>query len=242
MRKLVQGFALALSMLSTLPFLRVHNFYKGINGYSVMFYPLVGALLGLILALGYTFLSHYFAPLHVSLIILALWAVLTGALHLDGLSDSIDGFFVAKERSLAVMKDPNVGAMGMVFTVVFILVKASALLYISSWFSLILVLMLARYNAVLAIYFLPYISKQGMGSLAKEEFDTPKLFLSSLMVLIALVLTPHGWILLLGSLLGLVAMGYFFLKRYGGLSGDMYGFIIEMSELILLHVMLLAAL
>ena len=47
--KILKGFALAVSMLTTLPFFKVHDFFKGINGYAVMFYPLVGAMLGFIL-------------------------------------------------------------------------------------------------------------------------------------------------------------------------------------------------
>ncbi len=238
MKKIFKGFALAINMLTIFPFFTIHDFYKGINGYSVMFYPLVGFIIGLFLALFYTLLIHYFPPLHVSLIILALWAIFTGALHLDGLSDSIDGFFVPKERALEVMKDPNVGAMGMIFTVLFILLKGSALLHVSTLFQLPLILMLARYNTVLAIYFYPYLSKNGMGALAKEEFTAKQLLFSSLIILIFVSLTPDGWILLLASLLSLGVIQYFFIKRYGGFSGDMYGFTIEMSELILLHAMI----
>ncbi|MEO1937495.1 MAG: adenosylcobinamide-GDP ribazoletransferase, partial [Sulfurimonas sp.] len=49
LQKIASGFALAFSMLSIIPFFKVHNFYKGINGYAVLFYPLVGFLLGLLL-------------------------------------------------------------------------------------------------------------------------------------------------------------------------------------------------
>ncbi len=238
MKKIISGFALAINMLTVTPFFKIHNFYKGINGYSVMFYPLIGLIIGLFLAFSYELLSNYFPALHVSIIILALWAIITGGLHLDGLSDSIDGFFVSKERALEVMKDPNVGAMGMIFTLIFILLKGSALLHVNTWFVLPLLLMLARYNAVLAIYFYPYLSKNGMGALAKKEFTTKQLLISTLMVLVAVGFTPNGWILLISSLFTLGIIQYFFIKRYGGLSGDMYGFIIEMSELILLHVMI----
>ena len=59
MNRIFKGFALALSMLSIIPFFKVHDFYKGINGYAVMFYPLVGFLLGLILYLTYSLLNPY---------------------------------------------------------------------------------------------------------------------------------------------------------------------------------------
>ena len=44
--KTLKGFLLAFNMLSIIPFFKVHDFYKGINGYAVMFYPLVGFILG----------------------------------------------------------------------------------------------------------------------------------------------------------------------------------------------------
>jgi cobalamin 5'-phosphate synthase/cobalamin synthase len=239
MRDIFQGFALAFGMLSTLPFIKVHTFYKGINGYGVMFYPLVGALLGVILALSYTFLSNFFPPLHVSIMVLALWVVITGALHLDGFSDTIDGLFVSKQRSFEVMKDPNIGAMGMIFTLIMILLKASALLHVSDFFELIFILMLARYNSVLAIYLYPYLSKNGMGALAKEEFGSKELFFSTLMVLAVLFFSTNALLLLSISLINLYLLKLFFIKRYGGFTGDIYGFVIEFSELVLLHVIIL---
>ena len=66
MKNIFKGFALAVSMLTVIPFFKVHDFNKGINGYAVMFYPLVGFLLGLILLTiivgilcGYTYYSIF---------------------------------------------------------------------------------------------------------------------------------------------------------------------------------------
>ena len=239
MRKFFQGFALAVNMLSIFPFFKVHDFFKGINGFAVMFYPLVGLILGSVLALLQYLLSGIFPDLHVSIMILVLWVLFSGALHLDGFSDTVDGLFVPKKRSFEVMKDPNVGAMGMVFSVVFLLLKASALLHVTHWTQLALILMLARYNAVLAIYFYPYLSKNGMGFLAKKEFTFKHLIFSTFSVIGVVLFTLNGWILLFVSIFAFLMMKIFFIRRYGGFSGDIYGFVIEMTELILLHVIIL---
>ena len=70
--KLLKGFALAWNMLSILPFFKVHNFFKGINGYSAMFYPLVGFILGSLLW-AISFLLHGYVPTaHLSVIIFTL--------------------------------------------------------------------------------------------------------------------------------------------------------------------------
>lgn len=236
--KIWMGFSVAVSMLTTLPFFRVHDFFKGINGYAVMFYPLVGFALGGILYGVSIVLEPYIPSIHLHVLLFALWVILTGALHLDGLSDSVDALFVSKERAVEVMKDSHIGAMGMTYTAVFLILKASVLIAIDALWALPLILMLARFNTVLAIYFFAYIRENGMSTLAKEEFTKAQLIVSILMVLITSLLFPAGLLLLAVSLLCLLFFKLWFTKRFGGFSGDLYGFMIEGSELILLHVIL----
>jgi adenosylcobinamide-GDP ribazoletransferase len=233
------GFALAVSMLTILPFFRVHDFFKGINGYAVMFYPLVGALLGSLLWGIYLLGASYFPETHLRLILFFLWIVLTGALHLDGFADTVDGLFVPKERAEAVMKDPHVGGMGMIFTGAFLLLKASALWHLEALWALPLILMFSRFNAVLAIYFYPYIRPQGMSSLAKAEFTPVQLAAATFTVFAALLFVPQGGTLLAAALLVLLLTGAFFTRRLGGFSGDVYGFMIEVTEVVVLNLLLI---
>ena len=238
MKKLFEGFALAVSMLSIIPFFKVHDFYKGINGYAVMFYPLVGFFLGLILYAVSLVITPFFSPFHEGIIIFSLWVLLTGALHLDGLSDTIDGLFVDKKRALEVMKDPHNGGMGMVFSVVFLLLKASCVAAMEgTLYFLPLVLLLSRLNTVFQIYFYPYISKNGMGSLAKEEL-TSKELLIALSYSSLLIVLFGSYTLVLGALFVMFVTKSIFLKRYGGFTGDIYGFSIEITELLLLHIII----
>ena len=238
MTNFFKGFALAVSMLTIIPFFKIHNFFKGINGYAVMSYPLVGFLIGLILWATHTFLTPYFTPLHVGIIIFTLWIVLTGALHLDGFSDTIDGLFVNKERSLEVMKDPNTGGMGMIFTVTFLILKASSLASLEAFYLLPIVLMLSRLNAVLAIYNYPYVSPNGMSTLAKEELTKTQVVIAVLYSLAFIILFPASTLIIF-SLITLWLIKSFFIKRYGGFTGDIYGFSIEVTELVLLNAILL---
>jgi len=233
MSKIFKGFALALSMLTTLPFFRVHDFYRGINGYAVMFYPLVGFFLGAILYAVSLFLEPYFPHFHLAIILFALWVVLTGALHLDGFADTIDGLFVPKERSLEVMKDPHNGGMGMTFGAVFLILKASSLIALHNYALLPLVLLLPRLMVVFCIYFFPYVSG-GMSQLAKEELQSKQVFVALLYSLVFIFLY-NAWFLLAASLLIMLLVKRFFIKRYGGFTGDIYGFTIEVTELFLLN-------
>ncbi|WP_321779444.1 adenosylcobinamide-GDP ribazoletransferase [Sulfurimonas sp.] len=236
MKNILKGFALSLSMLTSLPFFKVHNFYKGINGYAVMFYPLVGFLLGVALWLTHSLLFNYFQAEHLGIIIFTLLVILTGALHLDGLSDTIDGLFVPKQKALEVMKDPHTGGMGMIFSIVFLILKASTFVAFEAYYLLPVVLMFSRFNAVLAIYLFPYISKNGMGTLAKEELKSSHVLIAFIYIM---VLSLFSFWLFILSILILFVIKTFFVKRYGGFSGDIYGFTIEVTELILLNAILL---
>jgi len=231
--KLFYGFSLAFNMLTIIPFFKVHDFFKGINGYSVTFYPLVGFILGLILWGVHSALEGLIPNTHLLVIIFTLWVTLTGALHLDGFSDSIDGLFVRKEKALEVMKDSHVGGMGMSFTFVFLTLKLSSLIYLEAIYLLPVILMFSRLNAALAIYFYDYISS-GVGALLKEEFVLRyllfALFYSFLLAYFFSFLAAFSLCILV-----LIICAKFFTARLGGLTGDIYGFIIEVTELALLN-------
>lgn len=235
--KILQGFALAFSMLTIIPFFKVHDFFKGINAYSAMFYPLVGFILGTILWATHTFLTPYLPTPHLSVFLFALWITLTGALHLDGFSDSIDGLFVSKERALEVMKDSHVGGMGMSFTFVFLALKLSSLIYFDAFYLLPIILMISRLNATLAIYLFEYVSG-GVSLLIKEELALKHILFALLYVLLITALFSSMSLLLLSGVV-LIVLAKFFTARLGGLNGDIYGLIIEVTELALLNLIII---
>lgn len=231
--KYFQAFALSLNMLTIIPFFKVHNFYKGINGLSAAFYPLIGFLLGSLLWATHTLLQNSLPSAHLGVIIFALWVLLTGALHIDGLSDTIDGLFVSSQKSLEVMKDSHVGGMGMTFTFVFLLLKLSSVMALDTYSLFPVILMFSRLNAVLAIYFFKYVSS-GVGALLKEELTLKMLLVTILFSLGVASFFSFSSAFLLSSFV-LLLVGKFFTARVGGMSGDMYGFLIEVTELLLLN-------
>jgi len=231
--KILKAFALAFNMLTIIPFFKVHDFHKGINGTSALFYPLVGFVIGAILWGTHSLLESHLPVTHLAVIIFALWILLTGALHLDGLSDTIDGLFVSKDKALEVMKDSHVGGMGMVFTLVFLALKLSSVIHFEAYYLLPVILMFSRLNAVMAIYFYEYVSG-GIGKLIKNELLRNHLFIAVFYSLFISFFFSASFMLVIAFLL-LLILAKFFTSRLGGLSGDIYGFIIELTELILLN-------
>ena len=231
--RFLKGFALAFNMMSIIPFFKVHDFFKGINGYSAMFYPLVGFILGSILWATHSLLDSHMPSTHEAVIIFGMWVLLTGALHLDGFSDSVDGLFVSKNKALEIMKDSHVGGMGMTFTIVFLLLKLSSIIHFEAYYLLPVILMLSRLNATLGIYFYNYISS-GVGKLIKEELNLKHIFFTlSYSIPIAFIFNFLDALLI--SILVLILTAQFFKKRLDGLTGDIYGFVIELTELVLLN-------
>lgn len=98
-------------------------------GRSLLWYPLVGLLLGLLLWGAHLLLGQTPALLQAA-IILALWVGLSGGLHLDGLADTADawvGGFGDRERTLTIMKDPRSGPIAVVVLVLLLLLKFAGL-------------------------------------------------------------------------------------------------------------------
>ena len=110
------AFWIALQFLSSLP-VRLPGMPEPRQvGRSLLCYPLVGLLFGLLLWLANHLLYGAPTALHAAML-LTLWVLLSGALHLDGLADSADawlGGFGDRERTLQIMKDPRSGPIAVV--------------------------------------------------------------------------------------------------------------------------------
>ncbi|WP_258959228.1 adenosylcobinamide-GDP ribazoletransferase [Paenibacillus tyrfis] len=142
---------------------------------SVVFYPFVGLVLGLITAAAGLLLTSVLPPLPGAALLLGIWVMLTGALHLDGLMDTADGILShrSRERMLEIMKDSRVGAMGVIAAVLVLLLKWSLLTELlpaaaaggqgTLWLLLVLVPLWSRWYMVIAIACWPYARQAGSG-------------------------------------------------------------------------------
>jgi len=213
---------------------------------SMAFFPLVGLLLGLLLALGYYLLSSLFAKPLVLWLILALLAFLTRGLHLDGFADTMDGLASGgtKEKILEVMRDSRIGAFGVISLILLLGTKYLALDQIlnpSLPRSLILMAVMGRNSMVLVCYRSPYArSDGGLGGPFTEHLGVRELVLSlTSAFLFALLLMGLKGVLVFSGI-GLFSFGYrfFFIKRIGGVTGDILGAANELAELLSLLLLL----
>ncbi|SHN73682.1 cobalamin-5'-phosphate synthase [Paenibacillus sp. ov031] len=119
--------AAAFQFLSRFPVKMQLDFAPPILRESVVYYPLVGAIIGLCVWLGGALMGALLPSFPAAVLTLTLWVWLTGGLHLDGWMDTADGLlsYRTRERMLEIMKDSRVGAMGVIACVLLLMMKAA---------------------------------------------------------------------------------------------------------------------
>lgn len=229
---------IALQFLSSLP-VRLPGMPEPRQiGRSLLYYPLVGLLFGVVLWLASHLLQGTAAPLHAALL-LTLWVVLSGALHLDGLADSADawlGGFGDRERTLRIMKDPRSGPIAVVTLVLVLLLKFCALWVLveqGAGASLVLAPVVGR-AALLGLFMgTPYVRPGGLGQALADHL--PKA--AAAWVLAGTSLTAvllGGWQVFEVLLLAVLVFAWgrrLMCRRLGGTTGDTAGALLELVEL-----------
>jgi adenosylcobinamide-GDP ribazoletransferase len=227
------AFLSAVQFLTVIPCGRRHTFDARA---ALPFFPLVGLLIGAILAGIHTLSGIWWPGPVVALLDVVGLAALTGALHLDGLADTADGLYGHRspEQALAIMKDSRIGAMGTVSMVCCLAVKWAGLAHIAGhaplW--LLLVPAYARSAVLFGTRFLPYGRPDG--GTGHSFFQTPlgigDFWGFGLLTGISLF---SGWTLVglnLGFAVTVFAILAWYRNKIGCITGDMLGAMIEVTE------------
>jgi adenosylcobinamide-GDP ribazoletransferase len=236
-------FWIALQFLSSLP-IRLPGMPQPQElGRSLLFYPLVGVLFGVLLLGLNALLDGAPLMLHAALLLTA-WVLLSGGLHLDGLADSADawlGGFGDRERTLSIMKDPRSGPIAVVTLVLVLLLKFSALMAMienHQSLGLLLAPLIGR-TAMLGLFLgTPYVRAGGLGQALADHLPRKAgqqvLLVSALFcVLIAGI---SGLLALLVASVGFFWLRHLMLRRLGGTTGDTAGAMLELLEVVVLLV------
>jgi len=238
----IRALLLAFTFLTRIPMPTITGYQAEDSSRALYYFPLVGACMGLLLC-GITtvFASH---PLLTAALVLTIWVLMTGGLHLDGLADSSDAWLGGlgdRDRTLKIMKDPRCGTAAILSINCLMLIKFSALVTFlqsntlsSSTLMLLMVpLILGRCAPLVLALTTHYANPEG---LAKPFIDHAQPFA----ILNALILTWLFTLLLCGfsafmiimfvnTLLFLV-IRQLMIQRLGGYTGDTIGATIEITE------------
>ena len=229
------SFITALQFLTISPSIIRRAFTPRELGQATGFFPLVGLALGGIL-LGANYLLAFILPVQVrAALVLTLWVLLSGALHLDGFLDACDGLLggMTPEDRLRILRDERVGAFALTGGILLMLIKFTCLSALPVWsMALLLVPVLGRWGMTLAIVIFPYAREKGLGRDMKDRANWSQALLATVIALLAAWLSGHWLGLIALVLAGGVTWGIatFTLRRIPGLTGDIYGAINELVE------------
>lgn len=225
-------------------------------GRSVIYFPVVGLVIGLVLA-GLNWLLSLILPTAIvnGLLLVALVAI-SGALHLDGFADTCDGIAGHKpaEERWQVMHDSRVGAFGIVGIVLLLLVKYVAMNSIPvTLFNAILIVMpvISRWTMVYVIFAYPYARPDGLGKEVRRAVNRRR-FAAATIITRVLVIAVFwlagvdyfylaGLTLMIGIWVIIIITAGYFKHMFSGLTGDTYGAINETAEVSALILMILLA-
>lgn len=248
----MNSFFVGLQFLSRIKIVNQTEWTAESFGKSVKFFPLIGAIIGLVLA-GLAFILCYFLPKYGiiipehlrSLLLIIMWIIITGALHCDGFMDTMDGLFSGRnrDRMLEIMKDSRVGANGVTAFIILILLKWSILLDMSPerlYMALYAAPLIARMGMVMGITLFPYARPEGIGK-AFAQYANKQTYSIALMFTIVLLYICTNQVYIIAALSLLIAGCFcqYVKNRLGGLTGDVYGAVTEITEMIVIGLFLI---
>jgi len=215
------------------------DFSKG-----VIWFPVVGAIIGLMLSGLFWISNKYFNPLLAAATVVCFEVFITGGLHLDGLADSFDGLYSYrdKEKMLEIMKDSRVGTNG-VLAIVFVIILKIALIYSLDESKALVILCLmpivSRLMLVILAGFSKYAREKGMGGFFIGETSAKQVIAAVTLTLILHGIYPLGLILLIPMIVITFIYRYHVYSKIDGLTGDILGSWVEQGEVIYLIMFLL---
>lgn len=204
-----------------------------------IFFPLVGAAIGgggVLVAQ----LSILLPASLTAILVVAFWAVVTGAMHLDGLSDTADGLGGGRTREdkLRIMRDPLVGSYGVVALILSLALKVTALTTLIGGGVavpyLILAPTLGRWVTIPLGRLLPYAraDNEGLGTVLTQHVRWRDVVgaTATVAVITYFVVGPAGFLCwaVVAVLAGL--LGGWFKRSIGGVTGDTLGAACELCE------------
>ncbi len=241
----ILSFIAAFQLLTSIPIPLKRQLSPAQLGRATAYFPLVGLLLGGILAGLNWLLNLILPPSVVNALLVVILVILTGAMHLDGLADTCDGLAGHRtvEERWKVMHDSHTGAFGAVGIVLVLLVKYIALDSVPSDFmtaSLVFMPLVSRWAMVYAVYAFPYARPEGLGKAYKDATRWPQFTIATLVTLVIVTFGIFRWL----SVIGLLAMcgvwiiasllAFYLKHKFAGLTGDTYGAINEAGEVMAL--------
>ena len=224
----MNDFLTALGLLTIIPV----RYREPISAGAYAYFPFVGLLVGLFLT-GANFLLRAVFPNYVAAaLLLALWVIVSGALHLDGFADACDGLFAAttRGRRLEILRDVHLGTFGAVGLMILLIAKFAAIASATAFAPLLLAPILGRWAMVFAATF-PLARSEGMAALFRAGLTRRIVFVATVFAVLGCAFFgAFGLAAFVVTFVVALFIARLALNRLGGLTGDIYGMICESVE------------
>jgi adenosylcobinamide-GDP ribazoletransferase len=231
----LRGLIVAIQFLTRLPTPSLSASEPGEPARASDWFPVAGALIGVVVAVA-AWAGAHFSPWIGALFGLVAWVLVTGALHLDGLGDVADGLGGAHRapgRFLEIVHDPHIGGFGVTAIALQLIAKLvllEAIVAASQVAALVLVGAWARWGTLVLGKIVPPLG-EGLGRRLAAGIDWRVAGLhGAVLVGASVVMAPA----LLGALVIVPALAVYWISRVGGITGDCHGASIEITESLLL--------
>ncbi len=245
MKILFEGLILSLGFMTRIPL-----FYKVLTltplhyRYLTLSLPFSGLLLSAIMIGVFILLSSLAPTWYIALLVSILYLGLYGFLHLEAVGDIVDALFAkhSGKDAYTILKDPHIGAVGVIALITFILLKLSALnllLQREAFLALIAILLISRAMLVWVLYLNKFHPNSHFIYQMQSALNTKSIMLFSIMIITLVLLLHAGW-LLLASTVTTLLLQQWLKQNIGFLNGDALGFILEINELVLLNIVVLS--
>lgn len=251
MSNLFKSMAITFAMYSKIP-VRNFNWEKENMKYCLLFLPVVGIVEGIFLIAFSMFLNKLNVnPILIAAVLTVLPILYTGGIHMDGFLDTMDalGSNQDKQKKLNILKDSNSGAFAIIGGLVYILLYFASLLTFQGFTRIYILavsyMLIRAYSALSLIVF-----KNARGSGLAFEFADKSLIYTNRTVLIGFILLGSAAMIIVNINYGLLCAISVFLvfmyyrvksfEEFGGITGDLAGYFLQLAELVVVLVLALA--
>ena len=248
---IIKAMAIACAMYSKIPMPKVDWNEKNMR-YALCFFPLVGFLEGAVFFAVFSFLGYLNAPeLMKAAVLFAVPILITGGIHMDGFLDTMDALssYQTKERKLEILKDSHTGAFAIIGCAVYTVLYLGGLSGLEDGRSCLLVctgFVISRSFSGLSLVLFKGARKNGLAytfSSSAHKKITRTVLAAVLIVFACLAVSldgAAGTVMVTGAAAVFAYYRYMSYKEFGGITGDLAGFFLQVCELVMLYGVVIA--
>ncbi|MDP3387330.1 MAG: adenosylcobinamide-GDP ribazoletransferase [Eubacteriales bacterium] len=232
----IKSIAMMMLFFTRIPIKRQFDFDEQDYQLGIVFFPLIGLLIGLGLLI-IKYVTFFVSPYISAIVLVFFYVWITGGIHIDGLSDTSDGIFSGgdKAKILDIMKDSRVGSFGSL--AISLVIVSYVMLFADNAGGTILIMAIMGKVSILASASISEYAKDddGLGTVfIKNCTERERNIGFAFITILALVVNYKLIVPVVATLILTGLITRYIIKKIGGMTGDTLGFVHEISQIMFL--------